>query len=242
MKQQSKFENFYYGNCSYTIQLHANHIRLDIFYPFALSPTNVVQCESRKTKRDKSKTFSLDNWSLLAILLCEFVILLCEFLATDFIQSGLQERADLFEMPSRNFFLFQAGQSRHRGSSRSDPLLSALNVAPNDCRRPVIPAVEFVNETLNENLSVERDYIAYKSEKPEKLSFMDHPFLLTTSTKNLLLYLDNRLRMLQELRGSFSFLGLSHTDPYLKLRVARERLVEDALIAVRPRSCLLYRG
>lgn len=125
---------------------------------------------------------------------------------------------------------FQAGQTR-RVSKRTDALLTKLNIAPNDCRRPLIASVEFVNETLSESISDKRDYLIYKSEKDEALCFMDHPFLLTTSTKNNLLFLDNRLRMYQELRESLSFFSPS-PEPYLKLHVTRERLVEDALIAV----------
>lgn len=123
---------------------------------------------------------------------------------------------------------FQAGQTR-RLPKRTDALLTTLNIAPNDCRRPLIAPVEFVNETLSESISDKHDYLIYKSEKNETLCFMDHPFLLTTSTKNNLLFLDNRLRMYEELRDSFRNLN---PDPYLKLHVTRERLVEDALIAV----------
>lgn len=68
---------------------------------------------------------------------------------------------------------------------------------------------------------------------------MELPFMLQTTTKSTQLYYDNRLNMLQERRGAIlhALFATSTSDaapemPYFKICVNRERVVEDALIAV----------
>ncbi|KAL5109862.1 Ubiquitin-protein ligase E3A [Taenia crassiceps] len=125
---------------------------------------------------------------------------------------------------------------------RKDPLGAILGISPNDCRRPLIPLREFINETLNESIVVEKDFANFRSQRsgwPEKLSFMELPFMLQTTTKSTQLYYDNRLNMLQERRGAIlhALFATSTSDaapemPYFKICVNRERIVEDALVAL----------
>ncbi|KAL5967775.1 Ubiquitin-protein ligase E3A, partial [Taenia solium] len=125
---------------------------------------------------------------------------------------------------------------------RKDPLGAILGISPNDCRHPLIPSREFINETLNESIVVEKDFANFRSQRsgwPEKLSFMDLPFMLQTTTKSTQLYYDNRLNMLQERRGAIlhalfatSTSGAAPEMPYFKICVNRERVVEDALVAL----------
>ncbi|KAF8562205.1 hypothetical protein P879_04540, partial [Paragonimus westermani] len=125
--------------------------------------------------------------------------------------------------------------SRSRGTVLEDPLGKALLISPHDCRKPFIPAKDFVNDTLNEALKLRRDYVNYRSNDTfGELSFMRLPFLLQTSSKTVLLYYDNRMRMLDEQRGAFlqSLIVNNPELPFLKLHICRERVVEDALLAL----------
>ncbi|THD27031.1 Ubiquitin protein ligase E3A [Fasciola hepatica] len=124
---------------------------------------------------------------------------------------------------------------RSRVPPPEDPLAKALHLSPNDCRKPFIPAKDFINETLNEGLKPRQDYVNYRSKDPfSELSFMKLPFLLETSSKSTLLYYDNRMRMLDERRGVVlqSFFVDIPELPFLKLHISRDRIVEDALLGL----------
>lgn len=79
---------------------------------------------------------------------------------------------------------------------------------------------------------------------------MRHSFILTPATKSLGLYYDNRIRMYSERRVSFlhAVVGASTPMPYLRLKVRRQHLIDDALIEVKISffnessigTCLLY--
>lgn len=66
-----------------------------------------------------------------------------------------------------------------------------------------------------------------------KFSFMNYPFILTPATKTMGLYFDNRIRMYSERRISLlqTVTGLP-SQPYLRLKVRRERIIDDALVEV----------
>ncbi|VDP98210.1 unnamed protein product [Trichobilharzia regenti] len=124
-------------------------------------------------------------------------------------------------------------ERRSRTNLPEDPFAKALNISPNDCRKPFIPSKDFVNETLNDGLQPKKDYIYYRSKGiSNELSFMKLPFLLQTSSKSVLLYYDNRMRMLDERRGVLMHTLFMDTPemPFFKLRVSRDRIVEDALL------------
>ncbi|CAH8554467.1 unnamed protein product [Schistosoma rodhaini] len=156
--------------------------------------------------------------------------------------AGQMDSPELLEMEAEENRLFEQQMLTHIGptyerrsrvSLPEDPFAKALNISPNDCRKPFIPVKDFVNETLNDGLQPKKDYIYYRSKGiSNELSFMKLPFLLQTSSKSVLLYYDNRMRMLDERRGVLMHTFLMDTPemPFFKLRVHRDRIVEDALL------------
>lgn len=115
-----------------------------------------------------------------------------------------------------------------------DELLKELKIDLSRCREPVIACDEFINDLLNEKIEMDRDFTSYKYGEP-RFSFLNYPFILSTATKSLGLYYDNRVRMYSERRitillslmqGSLDSLN----SPYLRLRVRRDHLIEDALV------------
>lgn len=62
---------------------------------------------------------------------------------------------------------------------------------------------------------------------------MNYSFILTPATKTLGLYFDNRIRMYSERRISLiqSVAG-QLSNPYLRLRVRRDHIIDDALVEV----------
>ncbi|XP_053995543.1 ubiquitin-protein ligase E3A isoform X1 [Hylaeus anthracinus] len=112
-----------------------------------------------------------------------------------------------------------------------DPLAKELGLSALDVRKPFIPFTDFYNEPLSDAIEMDKDFAYYKSEEPMKFSFMNYAFILTPATKTLGLYYDNRIRMYSERRVSFlqTIVG-QPTNPYLKLKVRRDRLIDDALV------------
>jgi ubiquitin-protein ligase E3 A len=121
-----------------------------------------------------------------------------------------------------------------------DPLGELLQVNVLDSRCPYLPFTEFYNEPLSDAIEMDKDFAYYKSESPSssspetrKFSFMNYAFILTPATKTLGLYYDNRIRMYSERRMSFfhSVVG-QPTNPYLRLKVRRDHIIDDALVEV----------
>ena len=109
----------------------------------------------------------------------------------------------------------------------------------------------FYNDLLSDYIEMDKDYTNYKrtirieSQGPSSsraetktisekfFSFMSHPFILTPATKTLGLFYDNRIRMYSERRISFlQTMTGQPPNPYLKLQVRRDYLIEDTLIRV----------
>lgn len=81
---------------------------------------------------------------------------------------------------------------------------------------------DFYNELLSDTVEMDKDFAYYKSQQPKKFSFMNYAFILTTATKTLGLYYDNRIRMYNERRMSFFQTVVGQpTNPYLRLKVSR---------------------
>jgi len=101
------------------------------------------------------------------------------------------------------------------------------------CRAPLIPISKFYNELLSDALEMDDDYQTWREHGNEKFSYMSHSFILTPSTKTLGLYYDNRIRMYENRRFCLiqTLIG-QPTHPYLKLKVRREHVVQDALVEV----------
>uniref|UniRef100_A0A8D0L5A7 HECT-type E3 ubiquitin transferase n=1 Tax=Sphenodon punctatus TaxID=8508 RepID=A0A8D0L5A7_SPHPU len=142
-------------------------------------------------------------------------------------------------------------ERRNKKGPRVDPLETELGVKSIDCRKPLIPFEEFINEPLNDVLEMDKDYTFFKVETENKFSFMTCPFILNAVTKNLGLYYDNRIRMYSERRITvlYSLVQGQQLNPYLRLKVRRDHIIDDALVRVRQRtpgshsvSCLGQQG
>ncbi|XP_007889306.2 ubiquitin-protein ligase E3A isoform X3 [Callorhinchus milii] len=123
-------------------------------------------------------------------------------------------------------------ERRNKKGPRVDPLETELGVKTIDCRKPLVPFDEFINEPLNEVLEMDKDYTFFKVETENKFSFMTCPFILNAVTKNLGLYYDNRIRMYSERRITvlYSLVQGQQLNPYLRLKVRRDHIIDDALV------------
>ncbi|XP_061420057.1 ubiquitin-protein ligase E3A isoform X1 [Lethenteron reissneri] len=125
------------------------------------------------------------------------------------------------------------GEDRHnKKGPRIDQLEAELSLRRTDCRKPMIPYEEFINEPLNDVLEMDKDFTFFKVEQDKKFSFMTCPFILSAVTKNLGLYYDNRIRMYSERRITVlhSLVQGQHLHPYLRLKVRRDHVIDDALV------------
>ncbi|XP_032884070.1 ubiquitin-protein ligase E3A-like [Amblyraja radiata] len=122
--------------------------------------------------------------------------------------------------------------TNYKKGPRVDPLEKILNFKTIDCCRPVVPYDEFVNESLNNVLAVDKDYIFFKVDSEKKFSFLTCPFLLTPYTKSQGLYYDNRIRMFSERRITvlYNLVQGQQVQPYLRLKVRRDHMIDDALV------------
>ena len=131
----------------------------------------------------------------------------------------------------------------HDGATASndhdDPLVKELKIDMLDCRKPLVKYEEFVNEPLNEQIEVDRDFTYFKNDAQGKFSFLKYNFILSTATKSMGLFYDNRIRMYSERRLTllYSLVRGQHATPYLRLKVRRDHLIEDALVNVSIAVC-----
>ncbi|XP_062419391.1 ubiquitin-protein ligase E3A isoform X2 [Pungitius pungitius] len=114
----------------------------------------------------------------------------------------------------------------------ADPLERELGVRPVDSIRPLIPYEDFVNESLNDVVEMDKDFTFFKVNAETKFSFQSCPFVLSVVTKNQGLYYDNRIRMYSERRltALYSMVQGQQPNPYLKLKVRRDHIIDDALV------------
>lgn len=115
-----------------------------------------------------------------------------------------------------------------------DPLEKELGVRPIDGIKPLIPFEDFINESLNEVLEVDRDFTFFKVNEEVKFSFQSCPFILTVFNKSRGLYYDNRISMYSERRRSafYSMTQDTEPNPFLRLKVRRDHIIDDALVQV----------
>uniref|UniRef100_A0A8C7G3M0 Ubiquitin-protein ligase E3A n=1 Tax=Oncorhynchus kisutch TaxID=8019 RepID=A0A8C7G3M0_ONCKI len=123
-------------------------------------------------------------------------------------------------------------ERRNKNGPRVDPLEKELGIRTLDCRRPLIPFEEFVNEPLNDVLEMDKDFTFFKVDSESKFSFQSCPFILNACTKSLGLYYDNRISMYSERRitALYSLVQGQQLNPYLRLKVRRDHIIDDALV------------
>lgn len=125
----------------------------------------------------------------------------------------------------------KSGPKSTTSQTIQDPLAKALGISALDARKAFIPFTDFYNEPLSDAVEMDKDFAYYKSDQPMKFSFMNYAFILTPATKTLGLYYDNRIRMYSERRMSFLQTVVGQpTHPYLRLKVRRDHLIDDALV------------
>ncbi|CAG0881653.1 unnamed protein product [Cyprideis torosa] len=111
-----------------------------------------------------------------------------------------------------------------------DQLAIELEVQAIDVRDPLVQFADFYNEPLSEAVEMDKDY-SYFREDHHRFSFMNYSFVLTPSVKALGLFYDSRIRMHAVRRMNLIQSTISGTasQPYLKITVRRDNLIEDAL-------------
>ncbi|XP_036293531.1 ubiquitin-protein ligase E3A isoform X2 [Pipistrellus kuhlii] len=151
------------------------------------------------------------------------------------VDTGHNEDEDDEPLPESSELTLQellGEERRNKKGPRVDPLETELGVKTLDCRRPLVPFEDFVNEPLNDALEMDKDYTFFKVETESKFSFMTCPFILNAVTKSLGLYYDNRIRMYSERRITvlYSLVQGQQLNPYLRLKVRRDHIIDDALV------------
>ena len=155
----------------------------------------------------------------------------------------------MFALEEPNIF----NESTSSLNNRLDPLEELLNIRLIDCREPKIPFDQFINEVANKHIDIQHDYVEYIQQmqlqehrkhltsrtgtaanihsKKNIFSFLNNPFFLTLSKKNLGLYYDNKIKMMRERRHNImmSLLEGSIPNPYFKMRLTRQNLLVEAL-------------
>lgn len=134
------------------------------------------------------------------------------------------------------------GEERtYRTGPRIDLLERELGVRTLDSREPLIPYEDFINESLNDVVEMDKDFTFFKVDSEIKFSFQSCPFILNAITKNQGLYYDNRIRMYSERRitALYSMVQGQQPNPYLRIKVRRDHIIDDALIRV-SHSTTLY--
>lgn len=124
-------------------------------------------------------------------------------------------------------------------SEDQDPLAKSLKLDWCNISRPRLPYAEFLNETVNNALDVEKDFVNYKfpneigeeSDPSDVFSFMNNPFILNTKQKTIYLFYDSRVKQIQHRRRAHYYnIMFRGVLPYLMLKVSRDNIIQDALI------------
>ncbi|XP_053733151.1 ubiquitin-protein ligase E3A [Synchiropus splendidus] len=125
------------------------------------------------------------------------------------------------------------GEERlYKKAPHVDSLGKELGVRAIDSREPLNPFEDFVNESLNDVVEMDKDFTFFKVDAETKFSFQTCPFILNVVTKSQGLYYDNRIRMYSERRltAAYSMVQGQELNPYLKLKVRRDHVIDDALV------------
>ncbi|CAF1526298.1 unnamed protein product [Adineta ricciae] len=116
------------------------------------------------------------------------------------------------------------------------PLQIKLDLEPNEYRHGYLPFDDFINEYTNENIEINTEYLDFVRRGPDvvRFSFILYPFFLSTINKIALLNIENKVQMYQHRHTSYvhSIVSGIRLDPFFKLNVRRDHLIEDALIAL----------
>ncbi|CAG9791844.1 unnamed protein product [Diatraea saccharalis] len=145
------------------------------------------------------------------------------------IPNQIDPLGDVFD----RFYQFSSMKNT-KNSQPDDPLAIELDINVLDARKPHLPFEDFYNEPLSDTIEMEIDFANYKTEinSGKKFTFLKYPFILTTASKSLGLYYENRIRMHSERRVSMlhAVVGAAPPMPFLRLKVRRSHIIDDALV------------
>lgn len=132
--------------------------------------------------------------------------------------------------------------SKDLKNSYEDPLMKELGISVFDCYAPFIPFEEFQNEVLSDAIETDEDFMrcrlflsndkSFAANSLKNFSFIVHSYILTPSAKTLALFFDSRVKMYTERRSTIlqmHLLGSGLQHPYLKVKIRRDFLIDDAL-------------
>ncbi|CAF2415101.1 unnamed protein product [Rotaria sp. Silwood2] len=167
-------------------------------------------------------------------------------------EQGQQQQQQQSREPRENRSEAVTTPTRHRSSSFSmrtstseqdemesiyeNPLQIKLGLEPNEYRHGYLPFDDFINEFANEKIEINKEYLEFVRQRPDMLpfSFILYPFFLSTINKIALLNIENKVQMYRQRHTSFfhSLFSGIRLDPFFKICVRRNHLIEDALIAL----------
>ncbi|KAJ0032142.1 hypothetical protein NQD34_002223 [Periophthalmus magnuspinnatus] len=173
-----------------------------------------------------------DDETVVAATKCLKVIFYASILGGEIDVGHNEEEEEDFDSEELSLHELMGEERIYKRGPRVDPLETELGVKAIDSRKPLIPFEEFINESLNDVLEMDKDFTFFKVDGESKFSFQTCPFILKVITKNQGLYYDNRIRMYGERRltAFYSMMQGREPTPFLELKVRRDHIIDDALI------------
>ncbi|KAJ0065205.1 hypothetical protein NL108_006545 [Boleophthalmus pectinirostris] len=173
-----------------------------------------------------------DDETVVAATKCLKVVFYASLLGGELDVGNNEEEEEDFDSEELSLHELMGEERIYKKGPRVDPLETELGMRAIDSRKPLIPFEEFINESLNEVLEMDKDFTFFKVDEESKFSFQTCPFILNTITKNQGLYYDNRIRMYGERRltAFYSMMQGREPTPFLELKVRRDHIIDDALI------------
>lgn len=173
-----------------------------------------------------------DDDTVVAATKCLKVVFYASILGGKVDVGNNEEEVEDFDSEELSLHELMGEERIYKKGPRVDPLESELGIRTIDCREPLIPFEEFINESLNDVLEMDKDFTFFKVDGESKFSFQTCPFVLNAVTKNQGLYYDNRIRMYGERRltAFYSMMQGREPTPFLELKVRRDHIIDDALI------------
>lgn len=173
-----------------------------------------------------------DDETVVAATKCLKVVFYASVLAGETDTGHNEEEVDDTDSEELSLHELMGEERIYRKGPRVDPLETELGVRTIDSIKPLIPYEEFINESLNDVLEMDKDFTFFKVDGESKFSFQTCPFVLNAISKNLGLYYDSRIRMYGERRltAFYSMMQGREPTPFLELKVRRDHIIDDALI------------
>ncbi|KAM4547804.1 ubiquitin-protein ligase E3A [Odontesthes bonariensis] len=173
-----------------------------------------------------------DDETVVAATQCLKVVFYASILGGDMDVEHNEDEDDDSESDELTLHELLGEERLYKKGPRVDPLEKELGVRSIDGITPLIPFEDFINESVNDVVEMDKDFTFFKVNAETKFSFQSCPFILNIITKSQGLYYDNRIRMYSERRltALYSMVQGQQPNPYLKLKVRRDHIIDDALV------------